>query len=194
MSRAAPPAPPDAAGREVGIRRARAADGSALDALWREVDELHARLVPGFFRRAAGPAPARGRSFLEQALGAPDQALFVADLDGAVCGLCHVQLYDTPASPTLVPLRRAHIEDLVVEASRRRQGLGRRLLAAAGAWAHSRGAAELVLTVWQGNGDALRFYEALGYRTVSSVLARTLEGAPPGAALGPAPGRRPRRG
>jgi ribosomal protein S18 acetylase RimI-like enzyme len=70
----------------------------------------------------------------------------------------------------MVPRRRAHIEDLVVAGGMRRRGVGRRLMRAAAAWARTRGAGQLVLTVWAGNRDAARFYRALGYSELSRVL------------------------
>jgi ribosomal protein S18 acetylase RimI-like enzyme len=42
------------------------------------------------------------------------------------------------------------------------------------AWARRQGAAELVLTVWAGNDAAQAFYERLGYRELSRVLAAKL--------------------
>ena len=48
------------------------------------------------------------------------------------------------------------------------------LLAAAEAWARSRGAAQVVLTVWSGNDEADRFYRAIGYAPASQVLCREL--------------------
>ena len=45
---------------------------------------------------------------------------------------------------------------------------------AASAWARDRGARQLVLTVWEGNTDAERFYAALGYRRISQVLGTDL--------------------
>src|ERR1051326_5885247 len=98
--------------QRIGARRARPSDRAALDALWREVDELHARLLPAYFRK--GKSPARAETFVDEALTSHDQALLVAETRGEVIGLVHVQLYDTPPVPVMVPRRRAHIEDIVV--------------------------------------------------------------------------------
>ena len=87
-------------------------------------------------------------------------------------GSWSLRLYDTPADPTMVPRRRGHVETLVVSARQRRRGVGRRLMAAAADWARGRGAAEMVLTTWVGNGEADAFYERLGYRVLSRVLQR----------------------
>ena len=51
---------------------------------------------------------------------------------------------------------------LAVAPDRRRAGLGRQLMDAAGAWLRERGAPKLQLMVRTTNADALGFYEALG--------------------------------
>jgi len=150
------------------VRRANTEDRPAIEALWREVDRVHARLQPGFFRLAGGSP--RTNTFLMDALHDQDEIVLLAIADGAAVGLVHAQIYDTPATPTLKPCRRAHIEDLVVTRSWRRRGLGRQLMAAAASWARANRAQQIVLTVWEGNLAARRFYDALGYRDVSRTL------------------------
>jgi GNAT superfamily N-acetyltransferase len=157
----------------ISIRRARAADGPALRALFSEVDELHARLLPTFFR-TAGDAPARPALRMQGALRGRDAVMLVAEADGETVGLVHVELFDTPPVPIMVPCRRGHVEDLIVLLKARRRGVGRRLLDAAATWARDRGAMQLLLTVWEGNVAAERFYRALGYDEVSHVLKRDL--------------------
>jgi len=146
-------------------------DYDALMALVAEADELHARLMPGYFRRPARPA--RSRAELSRILSALDEIIYVVD-DPEVVGMIHAQLYDTPPGPALVQRRRAHIDNIVVAMRRRREGHGRALLDAAATWARAKGAEELLLTVWSGNVDAERFYERLGFGRVSSVLGKSL--------------------
>ncbi len=157
----------------MAIRDATVADLEVLGELWRQMDELHARLHPGYFRR---PGATRTRVQLERILRSGDEALRVAALEegGPVVGLCHVQIYDTPPLPWMTPSRRAHIDSLVVAPAARRRGIGRRLVEDGHAWARARGALELVLTVWAGNDEAARFYAALGFQTVNTVLGREI--------------------
>jgi diamine N-acetyltransferase len=156
------------------VRSARSEDYAALCVLWKAVDDLHARLLPGYFKRSAKPP--RRRDEIERILRAPDEAVFVAEIDagGAVVGLVHVQIYDTPAIAMMVPKRRAHIDNLVVDEGHRRQRFGTRLLDAAASWARQHGAEDLLLTVWEGNDDALRFYEKAGFGPINAVLGRAL--------------------
>jgi ribosomal protein S18 acetylase RimI-like enzyme len=159
-------------GGAVRIRQAQLADYEALGRLFLEVDELHARLLPAYFRRPRGTA--RSRELIGRILSAPDETILVAHEDGELLGLVHVQLYDTPPIAVMVPRRRAHVDNVVVAAAARRRGVGRRLMEGAARWARDRGAEELLLTVWAGNEEAERFYDALGFHAVNRVLGKPL--------------------
>jgi ribosomal protein S18 acetylase RimI-like enzyme len=137
-----------------------------VTALLDQIEAMHAQIQPRFFR---APRGTRHGSNGEDR----DSVLLLAD-DGQVRGLCRVRLYDTPRAPLMVPARRAYLEELVVEPSYRRQGCGRALVEAAARWAKEHDAHELLLTVWDGNGEAEKFYAALGYRRVSQALAKEL--------------------
>jgi|SRR5579883_3075574 len=152
------------------VRRASLADERAVFALWRETDALHARLRPDFFRAGSGREPAR---FPRLVAGA-HELLLVAERAGAVIGLLHATLEDTPPTPEMAPRWRLHVADLVVTRDCRRLGIGRALVEHAEAWGRARGAEQLVLTVWSGNRTAERFYRALGLLPVARVLAREL--------------------
>ena len=154
------------------IRVAREVDYDSLCDLWREMDELHARLLPAYFRSPRRPS--RTPAELAKLLRDRDETLRVAEVKGAVVGLLHVQLYDTPPADALTPRRRAHIESLIVASGQRRKGIGRRLVDEAAGWGRDRGAGELVLTVWSGNVAADRFYRKLGFGDVSRVLGRNI--------------------
>ena len=143
-------------------------------ALWRVMDTLHARMLPRFFRRPPEGAPPRSRAEVERLLRAPDELLRVAVLADEIVGLCHAQVYDTPPQPALTPCRRTHLDSLIVAEHAQRRGVGRRLVEDAAAWGRTRGASELVLTVWAGNEGAERFYAALGFTPVNAVLGRAI--------------------
>ncbi len=137
--------------------------------------------MPGYFRAvapggAAGSAPRPAARFVAD----PHSVMLVAEVpsaagQGAVIGAVLVRAYDTPTDPTMVPLRRAHVEALVVDRAHRRAGVGTALMATATAWARERGAQEVVLTVWAGNKAAEAFYARLGYRLVSQALSKAID-------------------
>ena len=154
------------------VRRARLGDHLALCALWTQVDALHAEIRPDFF--TCGEEPARSKVYLDRIVDDRDQELFVAERGETLVGLIHLQLYETPRSAVFLDRRRAHVEDLVVDRSCQRDGVGRSLLRAGEDWARQVNASQLVLTVWSGNQPGFGFYAAQGYETVSQVLAKEL--------------------
>jgi len=157
--------------RQVAVREARPADWLAVQSLLRELDELHAELVPAYFQPATRTELEWGRLLGDSTA----LALVAVDEEGrAPVGFLSLRLYDTPADPTMVPRRRGHVETLIVNARHRRRGVGRGLLAMAADWARTRGAAEMVLTTWVGNAEADAFYQRLGYRVLSQVLRASL--------------------
>jgi ribosomal protein S18 acetylase RimI-like enzyme len=151
------------------IRRAREDDWEGARSLWHEVDELHASLAPAYFRKTA-----RAASEWRDLLVSSDAAVFVAEEAGRLVGVVAVRVYETPPDPAMVPLRRGHVEMLVVSGGHRRRRIGTRLMEEVAGWARRQGAAELVLTVWAGNRAAAAFYERLGFGELSRVLSAKL--------------------
>jgi len=151
----------------IRVRPAQRDDWPAARDLLAEVDDLHARLAPDYFRSAP-----RSEAEWQRLLAENHGAVLVAErppATGAVAVLV-ARVYDTPDNPGMVPRRRLHIETLVVCCKHRRLGIGRRLMSDAVAWGRNHGAVEVVLTTWVGNEAADAFYARLGYRVLSRVL------------------------
>jgi GNAT superfamily N-acetyltransferase len=96
--------------------------------------------------------------------------VLVAEVEGEVVGLAHLQVmptieHDRPA---------AKIGALVVEKSRRRGGIGRALVEAAEAEARARNCGVLFLTTAERRDDAHAFYESLGLKQTGRRYSRTL--------------------
>jgi ribosomal protein S18 acetylase RimI-like enzyme len=113
---------------------------------------------------AAG-APGRFRAML----GAPNQAIFVAeDTDGRLCGLLTVGhqpgLWHSGPS--------ALIQELVVHVATRRQGVGRALIEAAVHWARAAGCSEIGVSTELDNVAAQAFYHRTGFDGAALLLER----------------------
>jgi GNAT superfamily N-acetyltransferase len=92
---------------------------------------------------------------LREAASEEASEVLVADVDGAVVGLCTVYL-------DLESVRfgaRAWVEDLAVDPEHRSAGHGKALLDAAKDWGRERGATHLELDSGETRADAHRFYE-----------------------------------
>ena len=94
----------------------------------------------------------------------------VADVDGTVAGLAHLQVgptieYERPA---------AKLAALVVDDSRRGEGIGRALVAAVEDEARLRGCELLYLTTSERRDDAHSFYEHIGLEHTGRRYSRAL--------------------
>ena len=134
------------------LRLARPTD---LDALVTLAGELRD------FLQDPGPSDAVFRQGFARLLVDPTAAYLVAeDGAGAVIGYVALRLRDSAWHAGT----EAELEDVVVAARARGQGLGRRLGEAAIAHARGLGCQAVGLTTNERNGPALALYEALGLR------------------------------
>ena len=133
------------------VRPAAAVDETAaLDLL----EELFA--PPG--SRARGYRRERAAAAFQDAVASTNADVLLAVDDGRAVGLASVYV-------DLVSMRfgrRCWLEDLVVTASARNRGVGRRLLDAATEWARGHRCTHLGLVSAAARGDAHRFYVANG--------------------------------
>jgi len=100
------------------------------------------------------------RAFLRERFEREESVVFVATMDGQ--GMGFTQLYP---SFTSIGLNRAWIlNDLYVDSSARRLGVGRMLMNAAKDFAVEKGAAWLELATAKDNHAARALYRSLGYK------------------------------
>jgi RimJ/RimL family protein N-acetyltransferase len=138
----------------ITIRRAEPGDAAALVALTASVTA-----EPGNWLLQSGAPGDVGheRRYLRAVRRSVDAAVFVAEDAGAIIGRLSLARDPHPAS--------AHVADLglMVVESRRREGIGRRLLEHALLWADASGVAKLELHVFPWNTAAIALYEGFGF-------------------------------
>jgi GNAT superfamily N-acetyltransferase len=98
---------------------------------------------------------ARAAERLRGAVAGDGSTVLVADVGGAVVGICTVYL----DIESVRFGRRAWVEDLAVHHDHRSAGHGKALLDAAKDWARAGGATHLELDSGEARADAHRFYE-----------------------------------
>lgn len=102
-------------------------------------------------------------NFISQRLEKDESAIFVAieEKDGKQIGAGFTQLYPTYSSVQAV--KNWILNDLYVEESHRKKGIGEKLIRAAMAFAHSEGALFLLLETAVANHQAQRLYQNIGF-------------------------------
>lgn len=153
----------------VNIRAATAEDLPFVLGLVPRLTEFGA--PPG---RPAAAIEADSAASLAQALEEPtdDGAVLVAeDGGGEGLGVVHVEVEADPITGE----ERAFVGDLIVTREAEGKGVARALMAAAEAWARSRGLGSLTLYVFAGNLRAREFYARLGFLEDGVRLVLPLE-------------------
>ena len=143
------------------VREARLGDYDALVALFHELDEFHRQARPDVFRSFQGPA--RTYEQVERWLAGPGSTVLVAEHEGDVVGLAVLLQRPPPGFAGAIPHRVVELDNLVVRADRRGQGVGRLLLEAMLAWSRKQAASHISVSVHAFNRDARRFYEGFGF-------------------------------
>lgn len=158
----------------VTVRKATLEDYDALSEMLEEVDALHRQALPHLFR--APPVwPARSREEVS-ALLADEQALvLVAEEGGRIVGVNIAKMVSAPDTPLHVPRRLAHVGPLVVSWANHHRGIGRMLMEGALDWARQQGVGQIELNVFEFNQGAIKFYEKLGFKTLSRKMEISLD-------------------
>jgi GNAT superfamily N-acetyltransferase len=137
-----------------------------------ELDSFHANALPDFFRHLEEPA--RPLQWLIDTLENPESLLIVAEEGGTIIGYLWAQVRQNPPLPMFVSRRWLMIEAIGVTEAYRGIGIGQALMQYAHDWARARDLAEIELTVWEFNREAIKFYQELGYTTIMRRLRKTL--------------------
>jgi len=159
----------DATRDRAGVRRA-----------FVELQDVERAIDP---RMPAGEVIAdRYLALMHERCAAYDGVVLVADAAGEVVGFVCVWTRYRSTEPDDDPAPYAYVSDLVVEAGRRGQGIGRALLRAAEARARDAGVHRIGLSVKAGNDPAIALYAAEGFAETERMLEKRLGGEriPPG--------------
>lgn len=154
------------------VRPAVAADLPAIQTIFIQGDAYHAGLLPDVFVKPDPTHPARTRGYLDS-FHPPDAVILVAETEGKVVGFASVNKQRRP-SPPFTPHEFAYIDSMVVEETKRGQGIGTRLIEATKTWAIQQGLHSIQLNVWLANTEAVRLYESQGFRPLTQRMELNL--------------------
>ena len=136
-----------------------------------QVGDVHHRIRPDLFRSGAIKYT---ETDLEALLAEESSPVFVAEEDGSVLGYCFCQLREYRDSTVLTDRKEIYIDDLCVEEACRGRGIARALYGYVTDWAKEIGCTYVTLNVWQGNDNAMKFYEKMGMRQRSITMETKL--------------------
>lgn len=143
---------------EPAIRSATTEDYAAISRLLCELDAYHVRLLPEVFQPFDDPKWQHER--IGQFIDQDDAQIFLAEIGKDIVGLATVQITDNAHAPMFRRVRRARMDNLVVERKFQRLGIGKTLLDHVAHWAQSRGVPCIDINVWNDNSAGMAFFAA----------------------------------
>ena len=144
------------------IRMAREDDLGGVNALRRQVNDLHVAGKPEVFKPGF---PEQLRDFIHVIWNDPEQEIAVAEQDGAVCGFAVLHHISKPENPFMYERDFLDIDEFCVDENHRRQGVATALMDFIREYAKEKGFHRIELNMWEFNQGALAFYEAAGFTT-----------------------------
>lgn len=144
------------------IRRADKDDLRPIQELYRYLDSLHSKHQNNIYTQAV-----RDPGYIRDALANPLGAAFCAFSGEDILGFAYAYEIRPPHLAIFIQQTYAVIDAVVIHPEHRRGGIGTRLVEAVKRWSEESDHAHMELAVYAFNNEALAFYRALGFETLS---------------------------
>lgn len=141
------------------IRKATVKDATTIAKLGATIQRLHYDHSPDWFKPAM---PEEIVDLYSEKLSNPLATAYLAESDGDALGFVLVQVVHRPETPLTWAQTVVEIDQIGVEPSARRLGVGHSLFGAVRKLADEVSATRLRLTTWDFNHDAHEFFESEG--------------------------------
>ncbi|MBO9126787.1 MULTISPECIES: GNAT family N-acetyltransferase [unclassified Rhizobium] len=161
------------ASSELIIRNALPLDAQVMGAFGTLLVALHHKLDPQRFIETTRATPSGYARFLGRKIDDPNAIILVAEQGGILLGYVYGEIEGHDYMALRGPAGVVH--DLFVDASRRREGIGRSLLQAILSEITARGAERVVLSTAHQNKTAQQLFAALGFRATMIEMTRELK-------------------
>lgn len=143
------------------IRQAIATDSLLLSSLCVDVQSLHAKHHPDFFKIPASDDFAM--TFFSEMLADPVVSIFIAEENGEALGCIVCKLIERPENPFTFAVRYLHIDQISVRPVVQGKGIGTKLIKRAIVLALELNLQRIQLDSWGFNTEAHRFFEKMGF-------------------------------
>ena len=156
----------------VTVRAAAPGDLDTLIVLNDEVQRLHARLEPAYFRTDVDAEAVR--TFFAELLGRADSRILIAEIRSRPVAYVWFDFQDRAATPFCPARKRIYIHHLSVSVSVRRMGVASMLMRAVEAEGDARAVTKIVLDTWVLNREAQDFFRKMDFLPFNIVLEKNL--------------------
>jgi len=143
------------------IRQATSTDSLLLSSLCLDVQSLHAKHHPDFFKTPTSDDFAA--SFFDGMLADPTTSIFIAEESGEALGYIFCKLIDRPENPFTSAVRYLHIDQISVRPAVQGKGVGKMLIQRVVVLALELNLPRIQLDSWGFNTEAHAFFEKMGF-------------------------------
>lgn len=144
------------------IRFATERDLEQVNALRRQVNELHVQGKPEIFKPGFSEEL---QNYIYTIFADPQKSVVVAERDDTIAGYAILNRVRRPETPYMFVREYLDVDEFGVDEACRRQGVASELIAFIRACASREGFDRIELNMWEFNQNALAFYEAAGFQT-----------------------------
>ncbi len=146
----------------MAVRFGTADDVEAVNALRRQVNDLHVAGMPAVFKDGFSEEL---RNYAYTFVTEPAKSLVVSERDGKIVGFAMLNRIVKGETPYTFARDFLDIDEFGVDESHRREGIGSEMIAFIREFAKESGFDRIELNMWTFNEGALEFYEAVGFTT-----------------------------
>ena len=139
------------------LELARKEDFAAVNAIAKQVHDLHVAWRPDLYCHCGCPIP---KDFYLDCIA--QRTLFVAKLSGTVVGILRFEVRETGGEGNTIR-KVMRIDNIAVEESLRGHGIGKAMMEDVRALARVQRCDEIILSVYPENDDAVAFYQKCGF-------------------------------
>ena len=143
------------------IRRAVLKDISKIDALLRQVNDVHAEIRPDLFVKGLKKYTDTELEAIVRSDLTPVFVCFADENSDELLGYCFA-IYERKEGHSQAPVRTLYIDDICVDSKARGMGVGREIYTYVRDYAKRHDVYNITLNVWENNDSAKAFYEAMG--------------------------------
>ena len=143
------------------IRQATSTDSLLLSSLCVDVQSLHAKHHPDFFKTPHSDDFAA--SFFDGMLADPAVSIFIAEENGQALGYILCKLIERPENPFTFAMRYLLVDQISVRPAAQGKGVGKMLIQRAVALALDLNLQKIQLDSWGFNTEAHAFFEKMGF-------------------------------
>ena len=154
------------------VRFAKENELGRVNELREQVNALHVAGKPDVFKPGF---PKELQNYVNEIWNDPDKDIVVAEFDGVVCGYAVINYVNRPENPYMFERRYLDIDEFGVDEGFRRRGAATAMIAFIRALAAEKGLNRVELNMWEFNADALKFYEAAGFKTFRRYMETYLD-------------------